>query len=75
MVKNNDLDDEEMREAWKEWNKKQRDVVQEIKETLGEIEKTEPKKEVLFGGALSVIAVSTILAVTSALGFWLYEML
>ena len=63
-----------MKEAWEEWKTKQRDVVQEIKETLGEIEKTEPKKEVLFSGAFPVIAVSTILAVTSALSFWLYEM-
>lgn len=75
-----------MKEALKEWKTKQKYVVQEIKETLGEINQTENEKEVLFGGAtvVPVIAVSTILkdtcylvalAVTGALGFWLSRML
>ena len=84
MVNKNDLS-EEMNEALKEWKTKQKYVVQEIKETLGEIKKTENEKDVVFGGAtvVPVIPVSTILkdtcylvavAVTGALGFWLSKM-
>ena len=75
---------DEMKEEFEEWKNRQEHVVEEVKETLEEIKKTETKKDVLIGGAIvaSVIFVSAILknprylvalTVTGALGFLLYK--
>ena len=75
---------DEMKEEFEEWKNRQEHVVEEVKETLDEIKKTETKKDVLIGGAIvvSVIVVSAILknphylvalTVTGALGFLLYK--
>ena len=75
---------DEMKEEFEEWKTRQEHVVEEVKETLEEIKKTETKKDVLIGGAIvvSVLVVSAILknpqylvalSVTGALGFLLYK--
>ena len=75
---------DEMKEEIEEWKNRQEHVVEEVKETLEEIKKTETKKDVLIGGAIvvSVLVVSAILknpqylvalSVTGALGFLLYK--
>ena len=75
---------DEMKEEFEEWKSRQEHVVEEVKETLNEIKKTETKKDLLIGGAIvvSVLVVSAILknphylvalTVTGALGFLLYK--